>query len=257
MAESLVLERRIGRVRVLSLNRPQHRNAMVPTLVDELRAALERHEPGMGLVLAAEGGSFCPGADLRWLGESRDPGQAVAELVAGHHAVVRVMQDVPGPIVAAVHGAAAGGGLSLALAADYRVASTDAQLRTAYFALGLPPDGGNSTFLVRMLGRARAMELLLLNQALDAETARAWGLVNEVTSREALVDRAAERAEELARVPAATLLATRQLLDAAGAQPLRTQLQREGLAMREAARREEFHRALSAFLRDRGPAEGA
>ncbi len=253
MPAALVGERQVGRVRVLTLDRPGRWNAMVPELMDALLAALERHPPGMGVVLTGEGRAFCSGADLRWLGDCADPGQGVAELVAGHHAVVRVMQQLPGPIVAAVNGAAAGGGISLALAADYRVAASDARLTTAYFGLGLPPDGGSSTFLVRALGRARAMRLLLRNQAVDAETALAWGLVDEVVATEAVVERAVERAEEFARVPPATLLATRRLLDAAGSQPLLTQLQREGLAMRDAARSEPFRAALKAFL-DRGSA---
>ena len=243
-----------GPVELLVLNRPEQRNALVPELIDGLAAELRRLKAlGRPIVLTGAGPAFCVGADLKWLAAYADPAQGVAELVAAHHAVISAMFDTPVPIIAAVNGATAGGGLSLALAADYRVASSRASFTAAYFRLGLPPDGGNSAFLERAIGASRAMELLLTNRRLTAEEACAWGLVNEVVqdaAEDALLDRACEVASRLVQPPGSTLLATRRLLDTAG---LDTQLQRESVAIRTAARQPFFRAALRAFLEGQPP----
>jgi 2-(1,2-epoxy-1,2-dihydrophenyl)acetyl-CoA isomerase len=233
-------------VDVVWLDRPERRNAMVPELMDALADYFHQlpSEPPRPVVLSGAGGAFCVGADLTWLGARADPAQGVAELVAAHHGAVRAMLEAPSPVIAAVDGAAAGGGLSLALAADYRVAGPAASFTTAYFRLGLPPDGGTSVFLARSVGLPRAMELLLTNRTLRAQEALAWGLVHEAAD-ESAVERACQVADGMLRVSAATLLATRRLMDLSG---ILAQLQREGVAMRAAARRPAFKAALETFL---------
>jgi 2-(1,2-epoxy-1,2-dihydrophenyl)acetyl-CoA isomerase len=247
----LTRERR-GEVEVISLARPERRNAMLPELMDALLDCLRDLRSDRPVVLTGAGTAFCVGADLKWLGACADPAEGVAQLVARHHAVILAMLATPVPIVAAVNGAAAGGGLSLALATDYRLASQRATFTAAYFALGLPPDGGNSAFLTRAVGPARTMELLLTNRRLSADDARDWGLVNEVVpDAEDLLERACARAASLVRVPAPTLLATRRLLDAVGGEDLPSHLQREALAVRGAARQPHFRAALQRFLAQR------
>jgi len=120
-----------------------------------------------------------------------------------------------------------------------------ATFTAAYFRLGLPPDGGASAFLERTIGATRAMELLLTNRTLSADQAQAWGMVNEVVADEQLVERAVSFARDLPRVPSYTLLQTRRLLDMAY---IRNQLQLESVAIRTAARGEDFRRALHDFL---------
>jgi 2-(1,2-epoxy-1,2-dihydrophenyl)acetyl-CoA isomerase len=239
-----------GDVEVITLARPERRNAMVPELMDALLAYLQHLAPDAGrpIVLTGQGPAFCVGADLKWLGTCADPAEGVARLVARHHAAVLALVAAPVPVVAAINGPTAGGGLSLALAADYRVAAASATFTAAYFLLGLPPDGGNSALLPRAVGLARAMELLLTNRTLNAGEAREWGLVNQVVPDERLLDEACQTAAGLLRVPSATLLDTRRLLGRAGYQGLETQLQREAVAMRSAARRPAFRTALRAFL---------
>jgi 2-(1,2-epoxy-1,2-dihydrophenyl)acetyl-CoA isomerase len=117
--------------------------------------------------------------------------------------------------------------------------------------LGLPPDGGNSAFLVRTVGAARAMELLLTNRSLSADEALAWGLVNEVVPPERLLEHAREVAASFVAVPAETLLATRGLLDGATCRPLAAQLDDEEAAMCAAARRDDFRAAVRAFIQRR------
>jgi 2-(1,2-epoxy-1,2-dihydrophenyl)acetyl-CoA isomerase len=225
---------------------------MVPqsmqALIERLRQASTQTDP-RPIVLTGSSPAFCMGADLKWVGACSDPAEAVSDLVGMHHSAVLALLAAPVPVVAAINGAAAGGGLSLALAADYRIAAESATFTAAYFALGLPPDGGNSAFLTRTVGTARAMELLLTNRRLRADEALAWGLVNEVAPDAQLLDRARDFAARLPRVPATTLLATRRLLDAsAGEGGIQNQLQREALAMRSAARQPTFRAALQAFL---------
>jgi 2-(1,2-epoxy-1,2-dihydrophenyl)acetyl-CoA isomerase len=227
-------------IAILTLNRPERRNAMTPELMSALASAFWEPAP-RAFVLTGAPPAFCVGADLKWLGALDDPGAGVAELVAAHHRAVRAMRASPVPVLTAVNGAAAGGGMSLALAGDYCVAAPEARFTAAYFRLGLTPDGGNSVFLPALAGRARTMELLLSNRALTADEALAWGLVNEIGA----LAHACQVAASFEGVPAETLLATRRLLD----KTLLDQLDEEQDAVSSAARRPEFEQALRAFLR--------
>jgi 2-(1,2-epoxy-1,2-dihydrophenyl)acetyl-CoA isomerase len=173
-----------------------------------------------------------------------DPAHAVAELVALHHLVITTLLDMPVPVIAALNGAVAGGGLGIALAADYRVAMHNTSFTAAYFRLGLTPDGGASTFLQQMIGRGRAMELLLTNRSLSAAEACAWGLVNEVVPDDHALPRAVAFARSLEAVPGYALRAARSLQDTVN---IKNQLQLEAVAIRTAARGERFREALAEF----------
>jgi 2-(1,2-epoxy-1,2-dihydrophenyl)acetyl-CoA isomerase len=236
-------------ISVVRLERPERRNALVPELADALVEHLRQAgASGRPVVLTASGASFCPGADLKWLASNYDPALGVAELVAVHHLAIVTLLEMPVPTIAAINGAVAGGGLGLALAADYRIAAPSASFTAAYFRLGLTPDGGSSAFLERMIGGSRTLELLLTNRRLSASDAHAWGLVNEVVDRDdQLLERALAFARSLAPVPAYGLLATRRLLDTMN---IRNQLQLESVAIRTAARGTWFHDALKAFIKD-------
>jgi 2-(1,2-epoxy-1,2-dihydrophenyl)acetyl-CoA isomerase len=235
-----------GGVSVVLVDRPARHNALVPELahrlVEHLKAAGAARQP---VVLTATGTTFCPGADLKWLATCGDPAQGVADLVAVHHLAIVTLLEMPVPVIAAINGSVAGGGLGLALASDYRIAARRAGFTAAYFRLALTPDGGSSAFLERMLGPARTLELLLTNRRLGAQEAHASGLVNEVVEDEQLLDRAVTFAAGLAPVPSYALLQTRRLLDAGN---IRNQLQLEAVAIRTAARGAAFRDALKAFL---------
>ena len=229
-------------VTIVRLNRPDQRNAMIPALlralVEALRQAAARNKP---VILSASGPAFCAGADLNWLATFADPSLGVAELVADHHLAITTIVNMPVPVIAALNGPAAGGGLGLALATDYCLAAESASFTAAYFRLGLTPDGGASTFLERSIGLMRTRELLLTNRRLGAREAYDWGLVNAVVADEELLDQAVAFAENLAPVPGYALLQTRRLLNAGN---LRNQLQMESVAIRTAARSEFFRQAL-------------
>jgi len=233
-------------VAIVRLKRIERANALVPdfllALNESLGAAQQMRLP---LVLIGSGRAFCTGADLKWLGDCPDPALAVAELVAVHHAAISALLEMPSPVIAAINGVVAGGGLGLALAPDYRIASEAASFTAAYFRLGLTPDGGSSAFLERTIGATRTMELLLTNRALPAREALDWGLVNEVVADDGLEDRAIAFAAGLPAVPAYALLQTRRLLDMSY---IRNQLQLESVAIRTAARGARFREAIQEFL---------
>jgi 2-(1,2-epoxy-1,2-dihydrophenyl)acetyl-CoA isomerase len=235
-----------GDIPVVRLNRPERHNTLVPdflhALVEHLRQAAASKRP---VILTGSGPAFCSGADLKWLSKQPDAALAVADLVAVHHLAISTLVEMPVPVISAVNGVVAGGGLGLALAADYCIAANSASFTTAYFRLGLTPDGGSSAFLERTIGARRTLELLLTNRRLAADEALAWGMVNEVVDDAALEDRAVEFGSGLAPVPGYALLQTRRLLAATF---LRNQLQLESVAIRTAARGEFFKAALRAFV---------
>jgi 2-(1,2-epoxy-1,2-dihydrophenyl)acetyl-CoA isomerase len=267
-------ESRAG-VTIVRLDRPERRNALVPelaqSLVDQLLAAGALGRP---VVLTGRGATFCPGADLKWLAACADPALGVAELVAVHHLAIATLLELPVPVIAAINGPVAGGGLGLALAADYRIAAERSTFTAAYFRMALTPDGGSSAFLERTIGAARTLELLLTNRTLGAQEALRWGLVGEVVGSPGpvgdvvggaapvadvdggagpvgevvenarLVDRAVEFALALGEVPGFSLVQTRHLLDTSN---IHNQLQRESVAIRTAARGPLFRAALAAF----------
>jgi enoyl-CoA hydratase/carnithine racemase len=231
---------------VVRLDRPDGHNALVPALLESLVEHLQQAgATGRPVVLTATGATFCPGADLNWLGTRPDPALGVADLVAVHHLAISTLLDMPVPVIAAINGAVAGGGLGLALAADYRIAGQRATFTAAYFRLGLTPDGGSSAFLERTIGAPRALELLLTNRRLAAGEALTWGLVSEVVDDDQLLDRAIAFAGGLGRVPSYALRQSRRLLDTIN---MRDQLQLEAVAIRTAARGEVFRVALKDFL---------
>jgi 2-(1,2-epoxy-1,2-dihydrophenyl)acetyl-CoA isomerase len=234
---------------IVRLNRPDQRNAMIPAMLASLIEALERASTdGRPIILTGSGQHFCVGADLNWLASLADPGRGVDELVSLHHAAIAAMVDLPVPLITAVNGSVAGGGLGLALAGDYCLAAEVASFTCAYFRLGLTPDGGASALLERTIGALRTRELLLTNRRLSAREAHDWGLVNTVVAGDQLLDAAAAFAIGLAPVPAQTLQATRRLLDA---RDLRRQLDLEADAIRAAARGKFFQDAIAAFRRSR------
>jgi 2-(1,2-epoxy-1,2-dihydrophenyl)acetyl-CoA isomerase len=241
-----------GEVGVVRLDRPERRNALVPEQMQALVAELRRAGGCCrAVVLTGAGPTFCPGADLKWLASFHDPALGVAELVAVHHQAISTLLEMPVPVIAAINGAVAGGGLGLALATDYRLAARSASFTAAYFRLGLTLDGGSSAFLARTIGVPRTLELLLTNRRVAAAEAFELGLVNQVVDDAELLDRATAFAAGLLRVPAYTMLTTRRLLDLAG---IRNQLQLESVAIRTAAKLPHFRRALQEFLDARTPA---
>ena len=186
--ETLLLEER-GQVDWLTLNRPDSLNALNPTMVSELRSYfrdLADRQDRHIVVLKAAGRAFCAGLDLKTVGkpeESLAMGSVQAGLISQRNIaeIYLAMRRCPQPIIALINGAACGGGFSLAMASDIRIADTTARMNCAYIRIGLGGcDMGSSYFLPRLVGASLASELILTGKFINAERALSVGLVSQV-----------------------------------------------------------------------------
>ena len=192
-----------GDVRVLTLNRPDRLNAAPPALFDELRDALGDLGGARAVLIAGAGRAFCSGADVAGGALGGDnPGEATHAALTDHYnPTIAALFDLAVPVVSAVRGPAAGIGCSLALAADFCVASETAYFLQAFVNIGLVPDGGASWMLPRLIGRARASEMMLLGEKVPAGKALDWGMIHKVVADDALDAEAFALAERLAAGP--------------------------------------------------------
>lgn len=247
-----------GTVGLVEINRPDRMNSLTVEVVDGLGAAARGlvEQGARALVLTGRGATFCAGADLGLVHDALagDTEKVLTPLVDGLHRSIRTLRGLPVPLVAAVEGPAVGAGLGLALAADLRVVATDARLVPGYSAIGSSPDGGVSYFLTRMLGPARAVRILLDNQALDSGAATALGLADEVVANGAAVEAAVRTAERLGAATAGqALLRLRALVDASTTQGLSDQLDLEQRLVSELWETHDFREGVTAFLERRPP----
>jgi 2-(1,2-epoxy-1,2-dihydrophenyl)acetyl-CoA isomerase len=245
-------------VAVVTLNRPQRRNALTVELKEALRAALEQvgGDPEVrAVVLAGSGPAFCVGQDL---GEHTaalraDPGSALDTVERHYNPIVLALAGMPKPVVAAVNGACVGAGLGFALACDLRVAAEGARFATAFAAIGLTADSGLSALLVHSLGAARATELMLLGESFTAEQAMQWGLVRSVVPAEQVRAAAVELARKLATGPTAAYAEIKKALAFGAVSPLPEVLAAEGAAQARLGRTRDHAHAVDAFLTKQAP----
>lgn len=247
-----------GPVAHIRFARPEALNAIDLALAEGFRDAVAALPEDLGcLLLSGEGRGFMAGGDLRAFHAA---GAAAPELIArileAMHPAVERLAALPFPVVAAVQGPAAGAGLSLALAADLVIAAEDARFTLGYLGIGAPPDCGGSFQLARRLGPSRAMGFALLGESLDAEAARALGLVHRIVPRAALEAESAALAARLAAGPRAAIAATKRLLRAALETPLPAQLAAEQAAFLACAAGPDFAEGVAAFLERRPPRFG-
>ena len=175
-----------GATLVLTIHNPEHRNALGPEIyvagIEALIAA-ERNADVRSVVITGEGGTFCAGGHLqRLLANRQQPPQVQAASIEALHSWIEAVRSFPKPVVAAVEGACAGAGFSLALACDLLVAARDAVFVMAYVNVALSPDGGASWALLRQLPRATALQLLMLGERMGAERLHQLGLVTAVAA---------------------------------------------------------------------------
>jgi 2-(1,2-epoxy-1,2-dihydrophenyl)acetyl-CoA isomerase len=248
-----VLTGRDGAVLTITLNRPDKLNAFNAAVHQGLAAALReaRDEEVRAVVITGAGRGFCVGQDLT---EFRDAPDDIADrLRTGYHPNVLAIRALEKPVIAAVNGAAAGAGLSLACACDIRIAADSATFVPAFINIGLVPDSGGSFFIHRLLGNARAFEWMASGRRLTAARAHAWGLVNEVVDDDELPARAAEVAATFASLPTRGVGMTKRLFDGAAARTLEEQLELEAQLQSAATKTEDFREGVAAFLEKRDP----
>lgn len=258
MAEPIRTERK-GSVELITIDRPERRNALDVPSMHALRRALQRTATDLSVravLLTGAGSAFSAGGDVTVMGEYLARGE-LAELfhaLTGEmESAIREILGMPKPVLAALPGVAAGGGLSLALAADWRIAAEGATLVPAFPTLGAVPDGGLTYFLPHYLGIGLAQELLFSAARLPATRAKELGLVHEIVPADHLARRALERATELAEGPTFSYGATKRLLHAAFGGTAESQMMHERRAAVEAARRDELAEGIRAFKEKRPP----
>ena len=244
---------RDGAVLTITLNRPDVLNAFNTEMHRALGGALkDARDPSVrAVVITGAGRGFCVGQDLTEFREA--PGDIGSRLRATYHPNIRAIRALEKPVIAAVNGAAAGAGMSLACACDLRIAADSASFIPAFINIGLIPDSGGSYFVTRILGPARAFEWLASGKKLTAAEAHAWGLVSEVVEADGLGLRTAELAAQLAGMPTRAIGMTKRLLDAAPTASLEEQLEREAQLQATATQTEDFKEGVAAFLEKRPP----
>lgn len=201
---------REGDVLVVTLNRPERLNAAPPQMFDEIRAAIGDLGGARALLIRSTGRAFCSGADLA--GRSDAPpaqtegGEMTYNALTVHYnPTMLAIADLAVPVVTAVRGPAAGIGCSLALGADFCVASETAYFLQAFVNIGLVPDGGASWMLPRLIGKARAFEMMMLGERIPAAKALDWGLIHKLVADDALDGEALALAQRLAAGPTVAL----------------------------------------------------
>jgi 2-(1,2-epoxy-1,2-dihydrophenyl)acetyl-CoA isomerase len=256
-----------GHLGIITFNRPDRRNA----LSDPMYGGFDRAIPALAadpevrvLVITGAGGAFCAGGDVKGMNESHRTGtpragrggsleDQVANLRRSQRAVSLAMHEFPKPVVAVLPGAAAGAGLSIALAADIRLAAERAVLVTAFANVGASGDFGGSWFLTQLVGTAKAKELYFTSPRLTAREAMALGMVNQVLADDDFEARALDWCRDLAaRAPIATRL-MKENLNRAITADLATALDAEAPNMIRSMSTADHREAAAAFVEKRSP----
>jgi len=257
--ESLIYEVKDG-IATLTLNRPDRLNALGGTLRDDLFDAVTRSaaDPEVRvMVVTGAGKGFCSGGDVKAMGEAK-AGQRerplIEKIAPSRDRTLLAMREAPQPIIAAVNGAAAGAGMNLALGCDIRIASTAAKFTQAFVKRGLHPDWGGTYFLPRVVGTAKACEMIFTGDVIDAAEALRLGIVSRVVAPEELMPTAYELARRIAAGPPVAIRLAKRSIYANEDLDLRAALQNETMAQNICFETEDATEGIRAFGEKRAPA---
>ncbi len=256
-----VLTERDGRIAVITLNRPETRNALATEVVDGLVAALDDAEADPGIscvVLTGAGKSFSSGGNLHEIkaltqDKKLNPVELEAWYRNGIQRIPMAMNRISVPVVAAVNGHAIGAGCDLATMADIRIAAEDAVFAESFLRVGIIPGDGGAWFLPRVIGFARASEMLLTSRRVAAAEAAEWGLVSRVVPAANLMDTAREIAGEIASQPPVALRKAKALIRATQGMSLDDGLAAAAVAQGVLQQMDDHHEAIDAILEKREP----
>ncbi len=248
-------------VALITLNRPEARNAMSDRLTPALRTQIKERgeDPNVGTILiTGAGAAFCSGGDVKGMGGRGPRGQMgfderVTDLRQRQAALTGALVVVRKPTIAALPGAAAGAGLAIALACDIRIAARSAFVSTGYARVGLSGDYGIAWLLTRAVGSVRARELMFTAERVDAERCERIGLVNRIVADDKLQEEAFAFARSLAEGPRVALRNMKDNLDDALHVDYPTALYREAERLVQASRTEDHKEAVRAFVEKRKP----
>ena len=246
-------------IATLTLNRPERLNALGDTLRDDLHHAVLRaagDEEVRAMVLTGAGKGFCSGGDVKAMHESKEAGatRSLLERIAPQRdQVLLALRDAPKPVIAAVNGAAAGAGMNLALAADIRLASTAARFGQTFVKRGLHPDWGGTYFLPRLVGMAKACEMIFTGDMIDAAEALRLGLVSAVYPPEELMTATRALAGRIAEGPPLAIRLARRAIYHNAEADLRAALEFETFAQNVCSETEDAREGIRAFVEKRAP----
>jgi 2-(1,2-epoxy-1,2-dihydrophenyl)acetyl-CoA isomerase len=255
MAYKTIELERDGDVAIIRLNDPATLNAVTVTMIEEIDAALDEiNGAARSMVLTGAGRAFCSGANLSaGMGDRKSDGPYDSGSVLESHInpLMLRLRDVPFPWVSAVKGSAAGVGCSFALAADIVVCGESAFFLQAFARIGLVPDGGSSWILANSIGRARAMEMMLLGERIPAAKALEWGMINRLVPDEQLMPAALDLAKALAAGPTQALGMIRQMAWSAANASFEDAMKTERNNQRLAGQTKDHREGVTAFLAKR------
>ncbi len=257
-APNVLVERR-GRVMLVTLNRPEAMNALLHDMGGLLRDAIETavSDSGIGaVVITGAGRGFCSGGDIALMEKVISAGgrwEDFSGVVTGGRDVALAIRACPKPVIAAVNGAAAGGGMGLALSCDVRWASEKAKFAQSFAKVGLHPDWGSLHALPRLVGTSRALELMWTGDAVDAAEALRLGLVSRVLPADQLLPETIAFAERLAQGPGLALAEIKRSAQASLSLSLEGALEREIDAQERSWNSRDAKEGIAAFLEKRPP----
>jgi len=250
-----------SRVAVITLNRPEARNALSDQLTPALRTMIRvcGEDPGVGaLLITGAGQAFCAGGDVKSMGSHRNQAKQamsfddkVADLQERQRTLTGALVSVRKPTIAVLPGAAAGAGLAIAMACDIRVAAESAFVTTGYLRVGLSGDYGIAWLLTRLVGTSRARELMFTGDKIDAWRAETIGLVNRVVPDDRLQEEAFALAKAIAEGPTIALRYMKDNLDEALAFDFATARDHEAVRLVKSAATADHHEAVQAFIEKR------
>jgi enoyl-CoA hydratase/carnithine racemase len=247
-------------IATLTLNRPERLNALGDTLRDDLHDAITRAAEDSDvrvMILTGAGKGFCAGGDVKAMNENKERGASrplMEKVAPGRDRTVLALRDAPKPVMAAVNGAAAGAGMNLALACDIRLASAVAKFAQAFVKRGLHPDWGGTYFLPRVVGAAKACELIFTGEIIDAQEALRLGIVSAVHAPEALMPAARALARKIADGPPIAIRLAKRAIYHSLECDLRQALEFETYAQNICFETEDAGEGISAFVQKRPPA---
>lgn len=254
--ETILFEIRDGIAR-LTLNRPDAANGLTPVMCREIydAATVCDHDPGVrAVLLTGAGAMFCAGGDIRAFQEAGDDmGALVSNMTLPLHGAVSVFSRMDAPVVVAVNGTAAGGGLSLAISGDIVIAADTARFTLAYTAAALSPDGSSTWFLPRLIGLRRARELMLTNRVLTAAEAAGYGMIDRAVDAADLMEEAERQAGLFASGPTGAYGAVKRLLAVTFSESLEGQMAHEARGIAVRLRSPDGKEGVSAFVGKRPP----
>ena len=242
-------------IATITLNRPERLNAMPPQMADEIADALDHLDGARALLITGEGRAFCSGADLQARGGAAAIGASgpYGALTRSYNPTMVKLSKLNVPIITAVNGPAAGVGCSLALCSDFAIAGKSAYFLQAFVNIGLVPDGGASWMLPRLIGKARATQMMLLGEKISGDQAADWGLIYKCVEDGDLMTEARALATKLASGPSLAIGIMRQNIATALEMDYASALLREAEGQRIAGASADAMEGGLSFLQKRKP----